>query len=384
MSKKINYEFLLLQSIGIILVVLGHKGGLSLFSEWFPIYSFHMPLFIFISGYFYRTNNEEDLKTYIVKKFKSLMIPYFVWNFIYGIIVNILLHYNIVDFGTSINFRSLFIDPWITGHQFGLNVATWFVPALFIIQIIYVALRKAFTYIKFNNEYFILSILMIIGAIGVAFANKGYTGDKYLTIVRTMFLIPFYQMGYLYKIKLENKYNINSIVYFITLFIVQFILFKKYSQLPFSAVFCNEFNRDNIFLPYLTSITGIMFWLRICKILVSSVGENKITKYIGSNTFTIMTHHQFVFFLMNLFFASTANILNLEGFNFDQFRTNIWYAYDAGDQRFLVFYVIAGVSVPLIVKLYTEKIMRNEKIQLIKSSFLSKFNKRTFNKYDLD
>ena len=56
MSKKINYQFLILQAIGIILVVLGHKGGISLATDWFAPYSFHILLFIFISGYFYKTN----------------------------------------------------------------------------------------------------------------------------------------------------------------------------------------------------------------------------------------------------------------------------------------------------------------------------------------
>ena len=50
--KKLNYQMLILQTIGIILVVVGHVGGIGLFSDWFPISSFHMPLFVFISGYF--------------------------------------------------------------------------------------------------------------------------------------------------------------------------------------------------------------------------------------------------------------------------------------------------------------------------------------------
>ncbi|GAA0106677.1 acyltransferase family protein [Paraclostridium sordellii] len=383
-TKKNNYEFLLLQTVGIILVVLGHKGGISLFSEWFPAYSFHMPLFIFISGYFYKSNSESNLKYCIMKKIKNLIIPYFIWNIVYGIIINILIRYQVVEFGERISFRTLFIDPWIHGHQFGLNVATWFVPALFLIQVAYLLSRRVLNHIKINNEYVIMGIFMVIGCVGVILANKGYTTHKYLTVIRTMFLIPFYHMGYLYRNKLENKYKFNSILYFIALFTIQFILLKKYVNISFSAVFCNDFNRENILLPYITSITGIMFWLKISKILAPLIGKNKVIKYIGSNTWDIMTHHQFVFFGINLFFAITSNKLNLEGFNFEQFKHNCWYGYDAGDSRFLIFYTIAGVAVPLIIKFYVENIMKSEKGLIFKQALISKFTSRSFTQYDPD
>lgn len=361
MISSINYQFLLLQAIGIILVVLGHKGGISLFTDWFPAYSFHMPLFIFISGYFYKTNSDKNIIDFILKKVRNLLIPYFIWNLIYGIIVNILKQNNIIYFGNNINLNTLFVEPWIKGHQFGLNVASWFVPALFIVQLIYVLVRRVFRYINFNNEYIIMIIFMIVGCIGVKKANMGAVIGWNLTIVRTMFLIPFYHMGYIYNQKIEKRDNINNVIYFIGLFVVQFILIKKYDNLSFSAVFCNNFNRENILLPYITSITGIMFWLRICKLLADVLGESKIVKYIGSNTWTIMMHHQFVFFMINLFFASIANIVNLEGFNYERFKTEGWYGYDAGDSRFLIFYVIAGVAIPLIMKIYLERIKHNIK-----------------------
>lgn len=356
MSRSINYQFIILQAIGIILVVVGHKGGITLFTDWFPPYSFHMPMFIFISGYFYKKNSDENLIEYVMKKFKNLMIPYFIWNLIYGIIVNILRENHVVDYGSEISLSSLFRSPWINGHQFALNIATWFVPALFIVQVIYIFFRKLCKYINFENEYIIMLIFAVIGCLGVLQANKGPTEGWNLTIIRTMFLIPFFHLGYLYNQKLEKKDNINNIVYFIGLFIIQFILIKKYNYLDFSAAFCSNFNKQNIFLPYITSITGIMFWLRISRLLVDSFGRNKVVNYIGNNTWTIMMHHQFVFFIINAFFALIAKKANLIDFNYEKFRTNIWYGYDGGNKKFLLFYVIAGIGLPLIFKYYIEKV----------------------------
>lgn len=73
---------------GIIFVVMGHSGftneiiseRLSGLQKW--IYSFHMPLFFFISGYLFSLTNKSlsniQSGQFIKKKLKRLMIPYFV------------------------------------------------------------------------------------------------------------------------------------------------------------------------------------------------------------------------------------------------------------------------------------------------------------------
>lgn len=55
MNNKMN----ILKAIGIITVVIGHTWS-NVFA-WFPTYSFHMALFMFISGYFFKYT---DIKTF--------------------------------------------------------------------------------------------------------------------------------------------------------------------------------------------------------------------------------------------------------------------------------------------------------------------------------
>lgn len=77
----------IVKGIAIILVVIGHSipdamavGGIAnpyvrlLHSI---IYSFHMPLFFIISGYFLKTDHMEGIGQLIWKKFNRLMVPYF-------------------------------------------------------------------------------------------------------------------------------------------------------------------------------------------------------------------------------------------------------------------------------------------------------------------
>ena len=70
------------KAICIILVVIGHYIPDNS-PDWYVlmrtfIYSFHMPLFMFASGFIYMaTRREEGYGQFIWKKFKRLMVPYF-------------------------------------------------------------------------------------------------------------------------------------------------------------------------------------------------------------------------------------------------------------------------------------------------------------------
>ena len=59
---KSNKEFMLLSAIGIIFVVDAHAWtSLSLFTAYIPYNSFFMPMFVFISGYFFKPESAESM-----------------------------------------------------------------------------------------------------------------------------------------------------------------------------------------------------------------------------------------------------------------------------------------------------------------------------------
>ena len=55
-DRERDVQISILQCLAIIFVVVGHRGGINLLNEWFPINSFHMPLWFFISGYLYKVD----------------------------------------------------------------------------------------------------------------------------------------------------------------------------------------------------------------------------------------------------------------------------------------------------------------------------------------
>ena len=89
MESKVDYRFKILYAIAMFLVVSGHihNGGVSLFYELLPPYMFHVQLFVFCSGYFYKRKAEVNPLSYVKKKISHLIIPLYMWNLVYSVIV---------------------------------------------------------------------------------------------------------------------------------------------------------------------------------------------------------------------------------------------------------------------------------------------------------
>ena len=120
-EKKIDYRFKVLYALGIIFIVAGHSdnGGVSLFYDWFPVYSFHIGLFAFCSGYFYKDKNDEHPLQYIARKFLSLIVPLYLWNFFYALVTNVMGRFGFaMGGGGEITWYKLFVAPINNGHQY--------------------------------------------------------------------------------------------------------------------------------------------------------------------------------------------------------------------------------------------------------------------------
>jgi len=371
-SKVINKQFVLLHAIAIILVVFNHKGGggVNILDDWFT--SYRLPLFIFVSGYFFKLSYTEDMLRFILRKIKHLILPYFGWNLVYGLI-NMLLHkFQVIDYAKAeITFHDFFIAPWIHGHQYIFNLAAWFVLILFLVQLSYFFFRWICEKVKFKNDFIMLLLFFVLSAscayVSQKIENVGIT--LYSPFLKTGFFLIFFHFGYYYRNKLEKFDTLNSFIYFGILFAIQgFINNSEVGNYNYVISWLN-FN-DAMFLPIIVSFTGILLWLRITRILVRAIGDNKIITFIGNNTWDIMTHHIFVFFLINcLLFA-----LCIPDFDVVQFKTEAYYAYIYKSHHILLLYATAGVALPLLYRYYASKLSnrlrKHEFFQLSKIRFL--------------
>ena len=95
--SKSNKQFMILSAIAIFFVVDAHAmSPFYIMANLMPYNSFFMPLFAFISGYFFSPKKLDKLPSYLLSRVKKLLLPFFVWNLLYGILTNLLRYFGII------------------------------------------------------------------------------------------------------------------------------------------------------------------------------------------------------------------------------------------------------------------------------------------------
>ncbi len=350
-EKEYNMTFCILSGLAMIMIVAGHAGcDVLSVGGLFPYYSFHVPLFVFISGYFYDEKEEETPSAYLCKKAKRLLLPYFVWNLVYGIAAGIL-RGNGFAMGEPVGLRTLFLEPFISGYQFIYHYAAWFVPVLFLIEIMNLFMRLILRKLHLCHEWLILAGTLAAGMTVVCFAIQGRVWGLYKMPGRILFLYPCFQMGQFYRRKLEVHDKSGNLPYFAMLFAVQILLTLCCNGLAYSSVWCTGFANGPV-IPYVTAVTGIAFWLRIAKILTPVLAQSRVMRYLGKNTYAVMMHHVMAFMLVKMVLALfAAHTPWLADFDIDAYRSNIDYYYLVkGAEQFRLVYLAAGAALPLLLQ----------------------------------
>lgn len=186
-KKKIIEWIEIARGIGILLVVFGHAiadivPDNKIFHAIFVfIYSFHMPLFFFISGYVGANALEQyklsDKIQFWKRRFKRLIIPYFSIGIIYIPIKIILAKYAT----NSITLSNVVIDILIGNNP---NAQLWTLYALFIESIVITLFAKKDGGYH-RNSLFCFSLLLAILSTQIPTS----------VIKQTMFELFFYAIG---------------------------------------------------------------------------------------------------------------------------------------------------------------------------------------------
>lgn len=359
-QETYNVVFGVLSALAILMIVAGHLGyDILTVGGLFPYYSFHVPLFMFISGYFYRAEEEEHPFVYLKKKAKRLLLPYFIWNVVYGILAAALRAFRGFGFGEAVSLKTLFVTPFLNGYQFILNYAAWFVPVLFIVEVMNLCMRLLLGRLHLNKEWLILIGTLFVGMLVVQFAIGGRVWGLYKTPGRILFLYPCFQMGQFYKKKLESHDTLGNVPYFAVVLGVQVLLHLCCNGLAYSSVWCTGFANGPV-IPYVTVVSGIAFWLRVAKILAPLCGGSFLL-HLGRNTYAVMMHHVMAFMLVKMALAGIAACTGyLADFDFVRFYSDIDYYYLVkGSEAFQMVYLAAGVGLPLLVQRGQDILLRS-------------------------
>lgn len=261
-----NYRFLL-----IFLVVVGHfiepcfRNNSILSDMRSFIFSFHMPAFIFISGYF--SKKPASLK----KLVQTLLIPYFVYEIVYYLLYIFLLHKE--------------TKLYLAYPKFTL----WYLIALF-------AWRIAAPWVRRIPHFLPLSFL---GGLLIGFTDL----DNFLSIPRIVYFFPFFLAGiefrpeWVKKLR-DNALRIPLLAGGIPLMLILLAgLCLKASTIQ---IFYGRYSYDSMDLsPILGLSTRLLCYLLsfalIFLFMMVLSNQRRIYSYIGQRTMPIYIFHGLLF-----------------------------------------------------------------------------------------
>lgn len=286
-QKSQRREFYLdaVKAIAIILTVLGHciqwilgdsfgEDKLELF-----IYSFHMPLFMIISGYFFQSALRRNFKELVSRKFFQLLIPAFCWTVI--------------------------IYPWeccsLKDVAAKMFYEFWFLKALFVSYVV------TYLYCKTPNKY--KYVLLLIG-IFLFLIGKGRTWNF-------LPMYPFFLFGILLRKQKVWLTKIWALIFFIVFFLLLLPFFEIKDTMYYTSCRLLDLSTMSLcysnivpnMLRYALGICGgatiIILTKMICAFVVDKGTvslQNSILQMIGSNTLGIYLVHPIIYMPLTLFF----------------------------------------------------------------------------------
>ena len=256
MKQRIDYLDIA-KGIGILLMVSAHIYDNDPYQ--IAVYSFHMPLFILISGFLLgkSKNADKPFGAFFASKFKGLMVPYIITE------ICVLPLFYFKQGCQPADLKWIITDSLFLYYTRGS--ATWFLLSLFLSEVIFWLLRKCFQDMKLLAAICIL--LYILSACG-------YSGNHIATIVlRSLHGIFFLFVGYsVAHMGKERKLStaqlgLLTIIYcFATLFNGKVAMVNS--------------NYGNLALYTYTSLVGSYLVLLISKWLANHSALSKINGFI--------------------------------------------------------------------------------------------------------
>lgn len=261
---------------GILLVIFGHYSSNAQIKS--IIYSFHMPLFFFLSGCVFKSTPPRSFSSFIKHKLRTMVIPYFVFGLM------ILPGYMLSVYST-INASDVFHELLILIVQRRSHVL-WFLACLFIVEILFWILHNS---LSEKQCAVTVGIMTLVG-----FLYSELVGFYLPWNIDIAFIaMNFFYAGYLFRhIGIENKIDIwldapwKKIAVFILMTSTDLLF--CYLNISVGGVPTNMCGGTYNFIPFflITAYSGI-----IAVVLFSKLFTLKCLCYVGSNSLIYYSLH---------------------------------------------------------------------------------------------
>jgi len=261
------------KGLGILLVVLGHNWAvLHEKDEVFRIiFSFHMPLFFFISGMLLK--NDESFPKFLASRAQSLLKPYLATILLIGLIKAI----------KGKGFSAHYIE-YITGAIYATGrtiewVPLWFLPHLFVASCV------AWLVCHYVRSFVVLGLLsflsLVIGAGMLSHRDLAWSLDL------APLTVPFLILGYMSRDWLRSAEFKPTILFMVSAI---FILLHYFFDVTMDL---NGRIYDGFSVVTLQALAGIYISLGFSVLLARVPPIRSLLSYIGAGSLFILIFHPF-------------------------------------------------------------------------------------------
>lgn len=237
------------------------------------IYSFHMPLFMAVSGAVYALTRKqgERFSDFASKKAKRLLIPFLLVTTFVSVPCKYISGY--YDSSSNI-LRDIFMGQYLLLGDSHL----WFVVCLFLIFMVAYWLER----LQVRKNLFFVAVLLLFSWIGYRIS---YTDSlKHISLLLTYlfyFYVGFMMIGYFSAKEKSNRYIVLS-------WLLLLLVYGVYYQYDFSAT--RMLRIANYPLRTLFPLWGIYNMMFTCKKMcsqINSLPSSKIYSYLKANSYDL-------------------------------------------------------------------------------------------------
>lgn len=322
-NNKKDIVLNIVKGLAILAVVIGHASGDGSFSDKF-VNQFHLSAFFFVAGYFIKNSDIRTPFKFIIKKIKSLYIPFILICFMITSVETIAIKIYNHDTTSILDTLYMYMN-WIVKGYWVSSLATpmWFVIALFIDLI----------YCIFILRFRILSIIISITLMLIA---KFFIKENSSIFMMSLFYLPITLCGY-YFTRIRKYYDdiyIRQPLRIISLLVLIIIsvlneqlgslqLVHLLNEMPYTIIF--------------SSLVGFLFLYELSK-LISKYNISKAISYLGDISFSIMSFHLTGFLIFNIIL-----------YYYGELRKDQLYTWQTDNYFYILSYIILGVITPLCI-----------------------------------
>ena len=288
------------KGIGLLCVILGHLH-IPFLASW--IYTFHIPLFFFLSGCVFK-GNAYSFKDYLIKKIRSLVIPYFCLGLVIFAFQALLILVQENRFSAILEMLWNFIKQ---EHFWTI----WFLACLFLVEILCWVIHKLC-----SKKLWILIVSAGICLLGFLRYRLGW-GALPWNLDVALIAQFFFNLGFLFyhsKIQpflLERKASkICGLI--VAGILINFIAGFSNIRLTGQSLDMSIGMYGNELLSIFSALAGILFI-----VVLSNFFSIRPLRYLGQNTMVIFAWHsrilivlfELIFNALGLFTSQNALIL---------------------------------------------------------------------------